>query len=93
MAAGISPACAGHQGLVLHLALGILHFPSASAELGGCVPMSQGDWNILCCTMVYVKYVFDMLHMGLKDLSNFTESQKNGDGQGSLEMVCLGRFI
>lgn len=93
MAAGIPPACAGHQGSVLHLALGILNFPSASAELDGCVPMSQGDWNILCCTMVYVKYVFDMLHMGLKDLSNFTEPQKNGDGQGSLEMVCLGRFI
>lgn len=93
MAAGISPVCAGHQGSVLHLALGILHFPSASAELGGCVPMSQGDWNISCSTMVFVIHAFDLLHMGLKDLSNFTEPQKNGDGQGSLEMVCSGRFI
>lgn len=80
MAAGISPACAGHQGSVLHLALGILRFPSASAELDGCGPMSQGDWNISCNTMVFVIHVFDMLHMGINYLSDFTEMQKNGDG-------------
>lgn len=42
--------------------------------------------------MVFVIHVLDMLHMGINYLSDFTEMQKNGDGQGSLEMVCLGRF-